>query len=196
MSTALDLEAFDDALHDQVIRRPDRVLYIGIHESKHVSILRHRWPGVVITTLDADPALRPDVVHNLDAPEPIPAPVRGRGDRRPAVEVYDLVVCASVLMYVEFPDRALDKIIAAGGTSIVQEHVARARPDRDPWPDRNRFFSVDESWRYTTQAAAARGAPGDPPKRLVNADRPCLAAVRHYVNGDPGAISAVWVYKR
>jgi SAM-dependent methyltransferase len=113
-------------IKEVVATRPANVLEVGLGTGLVASYLRAS--GVAVTTIDINPALRPDIVGSvLDLKSVVP------------VAAYDAILCARVLHHIPFEQlsEALDNLAAA-----TRRHLICTLPIED--------FSVSIALRYTS----------------------------------------------
>lgn len=147
----------------------ETILHIGILNNEHDRMVRAIFPDANYITLDKNPNLKPNIVHDLDSHVVIP-------------EEFDLVVCCNVLMYTQYPQWALEKILECSRYAIVQEPVIRNRgAERDI--DLNRFYSKNMSLDFNSTIKHGYN--------LINIKN--ATGGETYVNGE-GAIGGIWSY--
>ena len=173
----------------------DTILLVGIREPNQIELIKGTlresyFPQLAdrIETCDFDEGLNPTIVDDLSHPDPIPA-------------MYDMVVCANTLMYVDVPLRGLRKLRHASRKRLILlEPVYRERPripeaKRDgtgDYHDINRFYSMEivEKIRENN------------PEFLLQTDRfnieiesIFLASCWAYYNPTPDKIGGLWIFK-
>lgn len=181
MSTPADCAAF--RAWAATLPRPRTVLYLGPREQSHLRAVLAAWPLADVYTLDADPALRPAFVCDLDRDPLPPAPWNTPGR-------WDACVCASVLMYLSDPAAACRRLLASCAALCVQEPVLRARPDADPWPDRWRFVGPGAPAGLLLRARREAGASGRGVCDLSGVGTPTHEA--YYPDGE--SVSGLWSF--
>ena len=201
MATSQDNElvsqAINSTLHNACVANTfiETILLVGIREPKQIELIKDTLKGTplpllayTIETCDFDEGLNPTIVHDLSGPDPIPA-------------IYDLVICANTLMYVEHPARALKNLHhIARKYLILLEPIHRQRPDipekkkdgSGSYNDSNRFWSYDLLEKIKEEQPDFELQTD---KHSVRVETNNITISWAYQNPTPDKIGGLWIFK-